>query len=344
MRLKGVCYDVGREMMGRNWRPDFDPSVTRREIEIIRRDLHCNAIRLQGVDLDRLVTAARFALDQGLDVWFSPELWDREQTETIEYMSRAAERAHALEEEYPGRIVVSVGSELLLFSKGFIPGENVLERLGNPRLREHILSSKTRESLNAFLASLASAARRSFRGKLTYASLGFEQVDWGPFDYVAADLYRGDPMFDRYPEILRRYTSMGKPFVNAEFGCCTFRGAERMGGRGWEAVDRSVWPPRLKGPYVYDQTAQANELSALLQWNEEAGVYGTFVFTFIETGASLLTSETEDLLRTLPFDPDLPRYALVKTHLDRRAGIAYPEMRWEPKESFRSVSQFYGSH
>lgn len=344
MHTKGVCYDVGREMMGQNWRPDFDPLVARREIEIIRKDLHCNAIRLQGLDLNRLATAARLALAEGLEVWFSPEMWDREPAETVDYIARAAEVAHALEETSPGRVVMTVGSEAMLFSKGFIPGENVLERLAHPRLRELVFDPATRTSLNAFLGRLASTARQTFRGKLTYASVGLERVDWDPFDYVAVDLYRGDPMFDRYPELLRRYTSLDKPFVNAEFGCCTFRGAERMGGRGWEVVDWSVWPPRLKGPYVYDQSAQANEVSALLRWNEEAGAYGTFVFTFIETGAGLPQGEVEKVLRSIDFDPDLPRYSLVKTILDRGRGTTYPDMRWEPKEAFRAVADYYAAH
>ena len=344
MNSKGVCYDVGREMMGRNWRPDFDPSVVRREIEIIRKDLHCNAIRLQGLDLGRLALASKFALEQGLEVWFSPEMWDREQRETLEYISRAADAAHALEEAFPGRVVMTVGSEVTLFSKGFIPGENVLERLANPHLRETLLAPGTRTSLNSFLGRLASAARQTFRGKLTYASVGFERVDWNPFDYVAVDLYRGDPMFDRYQELLRRYVSLGKPFVNAEFGCCTFRGAERMGGRGWEVVDLSAWPPRLKGPYVYDQTAQANELSTLLRWNDEAGAYGTFVFTFVETGAGLPEGNADEIMRSIDFDPDLPRYAIVKTYPDRRRGTTYPDMPWEPKESFRAVADYYSAH
>ena len=344
MKLKGVCYDVGREMMGQNWRPDFDPTVVRREIEIIRKDLHCNAIRLQGFELGRLAQASKVALEPGLEVWFSPEMWDRGQEETVDSVARSAELAHSLEEASPGRVVMSVGSEVILFSQGFIPGENVLERLANPRLREILFAPAIQASLNDFLGRLASAARQAFRGKLTYASVGFEQVDWTPFDYVAVDLYRGDPMFDRYPELLRRYTSLGKPFVNAEFGCCTFRGAERMGGRGWEAVDWSVWPPRLKGPYVYDQAAQANELAALLRWNEEAGAYGTFVFTFIETGAGLPEGKAEEVLRSIEFDPDLPRYALVKTYPDRRKGTAYPDMTWEPKQSFRAVADFYRSH
>jgi hypothetical protein len=57
MRLKGVSYDVGR-FMGFNWRPSFDPSVVHRELGIIRDDLHCNAVRICGLSVDRLMTAA----------------------------------------------------------------------------------------------------------------------------------------------------------------------------------------------------------------------------------------------------------------------------------------------
>jgi hypothetical protein len=47
MKRKGVCYDVGI-VMGMNWRPVFEPAVVRRELEIIRKDLHCNAVRIVG--------------------------------------------------------------------------------------------------------------------------------------------------------------------------------------------------------------------------------------------------------------------------------------------------------
>ena len=66
MKRKGVCYDVGRVMMGSNWRPNFDPKVIHRELEIIKNDLHCNAVRICGLDIDRLVTASQNALAQGL--------------------------------------------------------------------------------------------------------------------------------------------------------------------------------------------------------------------------------------------------------------------------------------
>ncbi len=48
MKRKGVCYDAGR-VLYRNWRPVFDPTIVRRELEIIRHDLHCNAVRICSV-------------------------------------------------------------------------------------------------------------------------------------------------------------------------------------------------------------------------------------------------------------------------------------------------------
>jgi hypothetical protein len=73
MKFKGVCYDVGRIMMGNNWRPIFDPNVVHRELEIIKNDLHCNSVRICGLDIDRLIIATKDALEQGLEVWLSPE-------------------------------------------------------------------------------------------------------------------------------------------------------------------------------------------------------------------------------------------------------------------------------
>ena len=53
MKLKGVSYDAGR-VMYLNWRPDFDPKSVGREIEIIKNDLHCNAIRIGGLESLRI--------------------------------------------------------------------------------------------------------------------------------------------------------------------------------------------------------------------------------------------------------------------------------------------------
>jgi hypothetical protein len=76
LRRKGVCYDVGRVMLGRNRRPDFDPRIAHRGLEIIRKDRHCHAVRLQGLDLSRFTAASEDALGQGLEVGVSPEMSD----------------------------------------------------------------------------------------------------------------------------------------------------------------------------------------------------------------------------------------------------------------------------
>jgi hypothetical protein len=342
VRRNGVCYDVGREMLGQNWRPDFDPAAVRRELAIVHQDLHCNAVRLQGRSIERLDLAADAALREGLEVWYSPELWDHTPEEMLAYLARAAESAERLRRDHGDRVVVSVGSEVSLFSQGYVPGQNVLERLAHPRFREIMMSGQLNAPLNAFLGAACRTVRARFRGPLTYASVGFEQVDWAPFDFVGVDLYRDGRYFAQYPDLLRRYLAHGKPVANLEFGCCTFRGAEQLGGRGWEVVDFSTMPPRLKGDYVYDQATQAREVADLLRANLEAGVDATFVFTFIDSAGVDLGKLP--LLAELEFDPDLPRYGLVKMFFDGRHGTTYPELPWEPKQSFRAVAEFYGRH
>src|SRR5450759_1440471 len=116
MNRRGVSYDVGRVMYG-NWRPVFDPTVVHRELEISKNDLHCNAVRICGRDVHRLMTAAEDALRQGLEVWLSPELWDKSQDETRAYLTKAAAAAEHLRARWPDRLVLVVGGELTLCAK-----------------------------------------------------------------------------------------------------------------------------------------------------------------------------------------------------------------------------------
>ena len=77
MLLRGINYDIGTPFRKDELsRPDFDEPVMRKEIEIIKNDLHCNAIRISGFDIQRLSRTAQFALEQGLQVWLSPAYTD----------------------------------------------------------------------------------------------------------------------------------------------------------------------------------------------------------------------------------------------------------------------------
>jgi hypothetical protein len=240
-------------------------------------------------------------------------------------------------------VVFSIGSEVTLFSQGFLPGRNVFERLSNPSLIETLRGGKHNAPLNIFLQKANSSVRAVFHGPVTYASVGLETVDWAPFDFVGVDLYRDERTRGFYPALIKRYLDLGKPVANMEFGCCTFKGADDLGGRGWEVVDWAKSPPQLKGDYVYDQATQAREDAELLRLNDEAGVDATFVFTFVDSAAAEDAADM-DLVRALDFDLDIARYSLVKSFLDGRHGTTYPEMTWEPKESFFAVSEYYATH
>jgi hypothetical protein len=356
MNRRGVCYDVGRVMMGQSWRPVFDTDQMHRELEIIKEDLHCNAVRICGQDIDRLTSVGRDALEQGLEVWLSPELWDHSPEETLEYVVEVARQAEELRRGGRDQVVFSVGTELTLFMRGILEGDTFIERFRHPSFEEKIRSGEHNAPLDAFLARVNEAVRQVFKGNVTYASVPLESVDWSRFDLVSVDLYRDARIRDRFSDLLRRYFDHGRPVVITEFGCCTYRGAADAGGMGWAIVDLDIAedgkrPPELNGIYVRDEGEQARELTEVLTIFEGAGVEGAFVFTFVAP-----TSPTSEDPR---FDLDMASYALVKSFGSQfgdlpsgfsnvpwdasRSGMAYPDLPWEPKESFRAVAEFYAA-
>jgi hypothetical protein len=390
MNRKGVCYDVGRVMTGENWRPKFDFKIVHRELEIIKKDLHCNAVRICGLDTERLMTASEDALSQGLEVWLSPEMWDKDQEETIKYIAKTAERAESFNRLWPGKLVFSVGSELTLFSHGIVEGNGVFDRMSHPSFWNVIGAGKHNGPLNAFLSSLSEIAKEAFHGPLTYFSVPFEAVNWKPFDFIGVDYYRDARVKDTYGLMVSKYKAFGKPVIIGEFGCCTFRGADLLGANGFmisfgmiekllgpEAkipkmfLDMAHVPPQVDGHYIRDEDLQARELVDQLRVLDAAGVDGAFVQTFV--------SPNNPYRPDSRFDTDMANFSLVKSfpeaetaELFRRQtvsraremlgielnpevlegfsgptgehGVTYPDMPWEPKESFKAVARYYASH
>ncbi len=333
MKRKGVNYDVGRVMMGEHWRPTFDPKIVHHELEIIKNDLHCNAIRICGLAIDRLMTAAEDALKQGLEVWLSPEMWDKSQEETLDYLVKAAAAVEKLREHWPQQLVFSIGSELTLFMQGIVEGNNFMERMGHPAFWEHIKAGVHNKPLNAFLARANEAVRQAFRGNVTYISVPLETVDWSLFDFVGVDMYREARIKDSYGDLIKRYFVHNKPVIIGEFGCCTYQGAEDAGGMGWAIVDFSTMPLQplqLNGEYVRDEGVQARELTDVLSILDGVGVDGAFVFTFV----SPTSPYNEDPRRDL----DMASYSLVKSYVDKH-GTTYPDMPWEPKARVLMLSR-----
>jgi hypothetical protein len=347
MKTLGVCYDAG-VVMDIPWRPRLDARTARREMEIIRHDLRCTAVRVVARDVDRLQLATEAALEAGLDVWFSPTVWNRGADETIAHTERAARAAERLRAAAPGRVTFVVGGELTLFMRGILPGRSLTARMRNAITSGIIQSGGHNQPLNAVLARLEAAVRPVFGGPLTYASLPWEAVDWSRFDIVGVDHYRATRIKDRYVEMLAPLVATGKPVVNTEFGNPSCVGGDEMSAlsvapnidgislilHSLPAIGRLV-RPRVTKVVPRDEALQARELTDTLAILDGAGVEGAFVSTFI--------------FAIRPHDPD-PRHdldacspGLVRPLAGGRHGTTYPDMPWEPKEAFSAVADFYGT-
>jgi hypothetical protein len=52
VQIKGINYDAGRVFNGMPMRPDFDLQTVHRELQIVKEDIHCNTVTIQGRDPD----------------------------------------------------------------------------------------------------------------------------------------------------------------------------------------------------------------------------------------------------------------------------------------------------
>lgn len=347
---KGINYDTGT-----SWAPDsgylsreawtdevIARTSMRREIGIIRDELHCTSIAINGSVVERLVDGAAMALERELHVWLQPRVMGATTDETLDVLSEVARSAERLRKDSP-HVGLNVGVEASLFTAGIIPGNSFEERVAS------LVSAGTQirafnRNLSAYLERATAAARASFGGDVTYSAGPWEWggVDWGRFDVVGLDYYMDASNEATYVDDLRAFRRHGKPIVVTEFGCCCYEGAERAGGNGYDIVDWDKPVPELKGEYVRSERVQADYIAKLLGIFEAEAIHGAFVWTFIEDS---------------PYSPD-PRYDLDMASF----GIVkvlpaggYPPPPdgdytytvgpddWEPKLAFGELARLYGS-
>lgn len=339
MRAKGIAYDTGFVHNGAISRESFDPDLVRRELTIIRDDLHCNAVHVVGGDPERLELAARCAAELGLEVWFSPYPLDMTTTEILSLFSDCAQRAERIRTT-GAEVVFVAGVELSIMNHGFLPGDNLEERLGlllgSPDGRgERLVEVSAR--LNDFLGDAVTAVRERFHGKITYACIPFERVDWARFDITSVELIRSAEVADRYQEGVRTLVGQGKPVAITGFGTATWHGSGDVAPRSMGIVeyDETGRPARLNGEYVRDEAGQATYLRELLEIFDAEGVDGAFVYLFALYNYPHRPGDPRR-------DLDLASIGVVKV-LEDRSGDTYPGMPWEPKAAFTALADYYRS-
>jgi hypothetical protein len=327
---RGINYDVGTAVTPEfTTRPDAHRAFLQPELEAIRDDLHCNSVAIFGGSAERLIEGATVAMESGLNVRLQPRLIDMPVEETLVQLAEISQATAGIAGG-DSEVVFDIGCELTLMSHGIVPGESFAERL------EYFLGHldelpSFNESMNALLAQATTEVRKSFDGRITYASGSWEAVDWSGFDIVGVDLYRDGQNAAGYLDVLRSYTHIGKPVWITEFGCCSYEGADDLGGSGFDVIDWSANPPQLVDAFTRSESVQATYISDLLDLYMEEGIDGAFVYQFMEPH--------------LPHDPDplkdldMASYGIVKT-LPANSDHPYDSTGyWEPKEAFAAIAE-----
>jgi len=339
MRAMGITYETGFVLGDSIAREHFDPAVVGRELAIIRDDLHCTAVRIVGGDPDRLELAAGIAADLGLEVWFSPYPLELTPERLLTLFGDCAERAERVRRR-GAEVVFVVGAELSLMNPGFLPGDTQQERLAlllDDRERLPGLVADLGGRVNDFLGAAVASVRERFGGRVTYAAIPLERVDWTPFDLVGLDLYRSAEVADQFVDGVRTLVAQGKPVAITEFGSAAFRGAGDLGARFLEVVDfdpRTRRPLRLSGEYERDERGQADYVRDLLKIFDDGGVDSAFVFLFALEGFPRRSGgdPRDDLDRASP---------AVVAVVEDGSGERYPGLGWEPKAAFDAIAEYY---
>ncbi len=333
MRAFGITYDTGFTSGGTTTREPFDSAVVGREMQIIRRELRCDAVRITGGGRSRLETAARHAAAAGLEVWYSPFTNGLTQDELLGFLTDSAGRAERLRRA-GAQVTFLTGSEVSLFTDGFLPGSTATERLADPeRLRAALPGLPAK--VNAFLGQAIAAVRAEFGGRIGYASLPFEGIDWALFDVVATDAaYPDARTAGRLADGLRALTAHGKPAAVTEFGCPAYRGAGDS-GQGDSVIewDGHARPLRFTTSVVRDEQEQARYLREILGVFDRSAIDAAFVNTF--SRYDLPSDDAND-----DRDFDKASFGIVKVLGGGRTGTAYPGLPWEPKAAFHALADY----
>lgn len=327
--IRGITYDTGVDYDASSLsREHWHPTSVAQDMRTIARELHCTAVSVIGTDHDRLRDAAELALAEGLDVWLQPRLIEASWPDALEHLAVGAGIAERLREGSDRSVVLTLGCELSLFLKGILPGRGFMGRMRALTVTWIGMPLFDRR-LNAYLRSAVEVARARFGGPVTYAAGEWEGVDWAGFDYVGVDLYREASNARSYLGKLRALHDHGKRVVITEFGCATFRGAERKGAGGFLIVDwREL--PAVKPGYERDETSQADEIGDLVGLYREADIEGAFVYAFSEPRMVHTADPRTDL--------DMASFGVVKVV---EAATAEAPERWEPKLAFDRLAEAY---
>ena len=343
MKLKGINYDIGiaftygdPESTTNVWNKE----AFRRDLEIIRDELGCNAMRLSGTDETDMICGAEMVLQAGMDCWVSPHYIDAPLEELEARTQAVAAGVEPLRAKYPdNEVVIVYGCELHHFSP-FLPGSNFTERLqilGSPDLPG--LLEEANKKLDAYFARVIPEMRKVFGGRITYTTVFFEQIDWAPFDIICLDHYKNNSTKDSFRDDMASFVQLAaaqnKEFYCLETGYGCFDGCFAVAGANNMAVGITA-EGLLDRDVARSEKQQADALVDAMEDIFQTGAGGIFVFTFVNSNLPHSEEQRRDL--------DMVGYSITKTWADGRPGSVYDGVSWDPKEAFYALKEFNRTH
>jgi len=284
---KRVTYFIGRHFSG-GWGAPPATEEMKESLAVIRDELGCNAISLEGDYEDVMVECAEIAITMrfkeitlvpryskkapGIDIHI-----DEHVERTIAFSKKAEELRRKSDS-----IILSIGTELTWTVQGIAPGLTKEERLKNMEGRTgDDYPPELRDKLNSYLKQIIDEVRKGFKGRVTYAASVAERfaVQWSElgFDMVAPHLYLWDS-----PQALTvpgekwilitvermRILARGRPFYVSEFGCQTFEGASKL-------------EIEYNGTQAHSQEEQAHNIVNSVNAFEKARIDGINLWAFL---------------------------------------------------------------
>lgn len=293
--IKGITYETGIKWSDK-WPSSsrmqlvkLTPDQIDRELEIIRDELGCNAIRITGDNNTELLKVTQMASNRFKEILISPRYIDADMGTTISKLCGLAKNVETLRRRSNSTIIFVIGNESTYETRGVMSDlPTFYERLDEfMQLSSEAYQKKKEQwdkTLNDFLKRGISELRRVYGGKVTYSAAPQEGINWNElgFDVIGLNEYLSYDWQteEQYIERIKSSKSIGKPVYNTEWGSCTFKDALMYGGIGWKyGADKT-----------YDQEAQADAIERQLEIFNTIGIDGCFLYSFIETKTDDATS------------------------------------------------------
>lgn len=275
--IKGVNYRIDE-------RSDTfkipDDSEMEEDLQTIRNELGCNAIRIFSNNNEIILKCAKLAIGRGFTTIALSPVYFKDSTleETLPRVTKLAEEAKPLTVFSNLTMVLIVGNEITVYPKAFssLPTyEERVDEISGNAWRNSTYRKTLGRDLTLYLKNLITACR-SVGGKLklTYAPGNWEDVDWKELDadIVSQMVYFKPDNIEWYTKRIESCKTLDKPLWIIEFGAATFEGVFNFGGSAY----------RYGNDKKYSQEDQANVIDFSLKQLVQQKIDAVFYFDFKE--------------------------------------------------------------